>query len=479
LKEEDTHAMLAKQLILQRIPRSATFEIRCFSSRPAEAAEIANKVAEVFCASPPGAKASLIERATPPRQHVRPNEPLNLAFAATVGLVLGIVVAAGVLLVASIRPPRLNQAAKPPIDLSATQPATSKEAEGARAPRDSGWVLAARWMARGLSVGLLAFYGFFVLAEGLPPITSQPEGVQLNFVALGMMLLGFVVGWKREGAAALLIASGWTLWHISEGRMQWNLFQTPLPVAALYGFCWWATHGRRTGVVVTAVATLAVCLGLGRLFVPTSVFVRGTIIDGQTGKPVSNAELRLLPRSSHSLEKRDSPNARANADGEFTLYVGWYEKQRELAISATGYGTVTTNLGPRSLGQRSISRSFQLQPAMHSLDAGDVSVPPVVVLTVPESGTANVDPALKEIRVTFSEPMQAGGGSWAKWTDDSFPQMRGQARFLEDGRTCVLPVQLRPGKVYAIWINSEKHRNFKDQQGQSAVPYLLIFQTRK
>ena len=79
-----------------------------------------------------------------------------------------------------------------------------------------------------------------------------------------MMLVGFIIGWKREGAAALLIASGWTLWHISEGHIGWNAFQTPLPVAALYGFCWWATRGRRTGVVLGTLAVLAVALGLGR-----------------------------------------------------------------------------------------------------------------------------------------------------------------------------------------------------------------------
>jgi RNA polymerase sigma-70 factor (ECF subfamily) len=43
----------------------------------------------------------------------------------------------------------------------------------------------------------------------------------------------------------------------------------------------------------------------------------------------------------------------------------------------------------------------------------------------------------------------------------------------------VLPVRLEPGKVYAIWLNSGKFTNFKDADGQSAVPYLLVFKTRK
>ena len=83
---------------------------------------------------------------------------------------------------------------------------------------------------------------------------------------MGLMLVGFVIGWKREGTAALLIASGWTLWHISEGRFGLNAFQTPLPVVALYGLYWWATQGRRTRVVVGTISLLAVALCLGRLF---------------------------------------------------------------------------------------------------------------------------------------------------------------------------------------------------------------------
>jgi RNA polymerase sigma-70 factor (ECF subfamily) len=43
----------------------------------------------------------------------------------------------------------------------------------------------------------------------------------------------------------------------------------------------------------------------------------------------------------------------------------------------------------------------------------------------------------------------------------------------------VLPVKLEPGKTYAVWVNSEKFGNFKDADGRSAVPYLLVFKTKK
>ena len=55
----------------------------------------------------------------------------------------------------------------------------------------------------------------------------------------------------------------------------------------------------------------------------------------------------------------------------------------------------------------------------------------------------------------------------------------GKPKYLADKRTCVLPVKLEPGKTYAIWVNSEKFGNFKDTEGRPAVPYLLVFRTKK
>jgi hypothetical protein len=106
------------------------------------------------------------------------------------------------------------------------------------------------------------------------------------------------------------------------------------------------------------------------------------------------------------------------------------------------------------------------------------SVPPVVVKTVPEAGTAEVDPMLTEIKVTFSKDMQ-NAWAWVMHSRDSFPMQDGKPTYLADKRTCVLPVKLEPGKTYVIRVNSEKYRDFKDTDGRSAVPYLLVFKTKK
>jgi RNA polymerase sigma-70 factor (ECF subfamily) len=106
------------------------------------------------------------------------------------------------------------------------------------------------------------------------------------------------------------------------------------------------------------------------------------------------------------------------------------------------------------------------------------SAPPVVINTVPEAGARDVDPRTTEIRVKFSQPMQDGSWSWSTVSRETFPQTSGKPRYLEDRRTCELPVKLEPGKTYAIWLNSQKFRNFKGANGQPAVPYLLVFKTK-
>ena len=107
------------------------------------------------------------------------------------------------------------------------------------------------------------------------------------------------------------------------------------------------------------------------------------------------------------------------------------------------------------------------------------TAPPVVVKTTPVAGAADVDAAATtEIHVTFSKDMAGGTWSWSTWGEATFPDLAGKPKYLEDKRTCVLPVKLQPGHTYAIWVNSEKFGNFKDANGRSAVPYLLVFETR-
>ncbi len=109
------------------------------------------------------------------------------------------------------------------------------------------------------------------------------------------------------------------------------------------------------------------------------------------------------------------------------------------------------------------------------------TMPPSVVKTVPQAGDANVDPSLNEIRVTFSKDMMTEQmWSWCSQSPDAFPEINAKGiRYLKDKRTCVLPVKLLPGKTYVIWINTQKNNAFRDKNNTPAIPYLLVFQTKK
>ena len=102
---------------------------------------------------------------------------------------------------------------------------------------------------------------------------------------------------------------------------------------------------------------------------------------------------------------------------------------------------------------------------------------PVVIRTVPESGAKNVDPALSEIRVTFSKEMTNQSWSWVQIAPENFPELVGEPRYLEDKKTCVVNVRLDAGKTYIIWLNTQRFSNFRDADGRPAQPYLLMFET--
>ena len=108
------------------------------------------------------------------------------------------------------------------------------------------------------------------------------------------------------------------------------------------------------------------------------------------------------------------------------------------------------------------------------------SMPPVVIKTIPKAGDTSVDPSLKEIRVTFSKDMMTDNmWSWVMISKESFPIIIGQVKYLNDKRTCVAPVKLEPGRTYVVWFNSKKYNAFRDTDNNPAVPYLLVFETRK
>jgi bla regulator protein BlaR1 len=103
---------------------------------------------------------------------------------------------------------------------------------------------------------------------------------------------------------------------------------------------------------------------------------------------------------------------------------------------------------------------------------------PVIVGLTPKNGAQDVDPNLTEIRVTFNVPM-GGGFSWTGG-GEKYPTIpEGKKPFwTDDKKTCVLPVQLKPGWEYRLGLNSPSHKNFQSAGGVPLDPVVLNFKTR-
>lgn len=105
------------------------------------------------------------------------------------------------------------------------------------------------------------------------------------------------------------------------------------------------------------------------------------------------------------------------------------------------------------------------------------ATPPQVIKAVPDNGDVDVDPNLREIRITFDQAMSPGGHSIVGG-GESFPELLGKPPGKWRGsRTYVLRVRLQPNHSYWLSVNSQKFQNFRNRQGEPAEPYPIQFVT--
>ncbi len=200
------------------------------------------------------------------------------------------------------------------------------------------------------------------------------------------------------------------------------------------------------------------------------VLLSGTVIDFE-GIPIQGARVA----ANYYGARSDRAPLEAWTDGSGHYELKTWSEEHTLVASAPGYQSRLATLTTSILGT---SHEATMDFRLDAIPGQPLPVPPVVVQTVPESGSTDVDAGLTELRVTFSKRMRDKSWSWTTLSEETTLEgSGGEIHYLPDRRTCVLPVKLRPGKTYATWLNSDRFANFQDEAGRPAVPYLLIFRT--
>jgi beta-lactamase regulating signal transducer with metallopeptidase domain len=146
-----------------------------------------------------------------------------------------------------------------------------------------------------------------------------------------------------------------------------------------------------------------------------------------------------------------------------------------VGLNSTSYQNFASDQGVAALP---CAIFFTTQGASAELKARTLA--PQVVHFDPENGAQNVSPALTELRVTFSVPM-GDGCSWCTVSDNAaeFPKIReGKGMYwTEDKKTCVLPVELKPGLTYRMSLNDPEYKNFQSDAGVPLAPAAYSFKT--
>ncbi len=104
---------------------------------------------------------------------------------------------------------------------------------------------------------------------------------------------------------------------------------------------------------------------------------------------------------------------------------------------------------------------------------------PQIVHVYPPHGATDADPNLTQITVTFNVPM-GEGFSWTGGGPNypTVPEGK-KAYWTADHKTCVLPVELKPGWEYKIGLNSAWHNNFQSAAGVPLDPAVYTFKTKE
>jgi tetratricopeptide (TPR) repeat protein len=107
------------------------------------------------------------------------------------------------------------------------------------------------------------------------------------------------------------------------------------------------------------------------------------------------------------------------------------------------------------------------------------SLTPKVVKTNPVTLANDVSPSLKEMTVSFDQPMKDNSWAWCRDTGKAkFPETPGKPHYDSTQTTNYFPVQLEPGTVYWVSLNTPGYIGFISANGVATPQYVILFATK-
>ena len=123
------------------------------------------------------------------------------------------------------------------------------------------WILLGlRWSARITGLLLAGMVLLFMLALGPPNPFNQPTPVQIEFLGMGLMVSGFLLGWRWEGVGGLVAVIGFLVFSATEFAVNGVPPHGAIPLFAVPAVLFLLTYAaatrvRRAGDVSPPVAT--------------------------------------------------------------------------------------------------------------------------------------------------------------------------------------------------------------------------------
>jgi len=100
----------------------------------------------------------------------------------------------------------------------------------------AAWIpLGLRWSARITGVLLVGTVLLFLVGEGPPNPVRQPLPVQIELLGMGLMVVGFLLGWRWEGIGGLVAVFGFALFTATELAVNGKLPGGAIPLFAVPG----------------------------------------------------------------------------------------------------------------------------------------------------------------------------------------------------------------------------------------------------